>query len=234
MVHHLHGEVGVAAAVAGRKALVHRLSVDEELEGRAGLSLGGHLVVFPRFEVDVAHPGFHMSGLCLKGHETTVHEADHITDGVHRRHVFLNLTAIVVEDLDRMREVEIIVDGILIAIVFLREVFVDGLSLCDVLNEVFDFLMALVLPGVGRAPVLVEVVLHLSHLLAGGLLGVFLHAGVDGGVNLQTFGIEGVAVVEVILAPVLQIVGQCLAEVVGIAVVGRLHAVVEFDVELLE
>ena len=126
----------------------------------------------------------------------------------------------VVEHLYRMGQVEIVVDGVFVAVEFLREVFVDGLSLGDVLDEVFDFLMALVLPRIGGAPVLIEGLLHLFHLLDGSLFGIFLHARVDGGVDFQTFGIEGVAVVEVFLAPVFQIVGHSLTEVVGIAIVG--------------
>ena len=80
----------------------------------------------------------------------------------------------------------------------------------------------------------VEITLHLPHLLAGSLLGIFLHTSVDGGVNLQTLGIKGVTVVKVFLAPIFQIIGHSLAEVVGIAIVGRLHAVIESDVELFE
>ena len=81
---------------------------------------------------------------------------------------------------------------------------------------------------------LVEIVLHLSHLLTSGLLSIFLHTGVDGGIYLQTFSIEGVAVIEIVLTPVFQIVGYCLTEIVGIAIVGGLHAVIELDIELLQ
>ena len=171
-------------------------------------------------EVDVAHPGLHMTGLGLHGHKATVHEVDHISDGIEGRHLFLNLTIIVVEDLYLMREIEIIVDGILVSVEFLGEVFVDRLSLGDIFDEMGNFLMAFVLPGIGVAPVLVEGLLHLFHLLDGSLLSIALQAGVEGSVDLQTFGIEGVAVVEVVLAPIFQIIAHSLAEVVGIAVIG--------------
>ena len=233
-IHHLHGKITVAATVTRRKSLVHCFGIDEKFEGGSRLAHGRHLVVFPRFEINIAHPGLYMTGFCLKCYETTVHEMDHIADGVHRRELFLNLSTVIVEDFYSVRKVEIIIDGILISVEFLREIFVDRLALSDILDEVLDFLMTLILPGISRTPVGVEVTLHLSHLLAGSLFGIFLHAGVDGCVDLQTFGIKGITVVKVFLAPVFQIIGHSLAEVISIAVVGRLHAVVESDVELLE
>ncbi len=47
--------------------------------------------------------------------------------------------------------------------------------------------------GAMDAPVVVEVLLYLLHLLVSSLLGVFLHTRVDGGVYLQTDGVEVVA-----------------------------------------
>ena len=185
-------------------------------------------------EVDVAHPGFHVSRLGFHRHEAAVHESHHVANGVHRRHFLLYLPVIVVKHLHGVGQVQVIRDGVLVAVVFLREVFVDGLPLGNVLDEVLDLDVPLVLPGVGASPVLVEGLLYFLHLLVGSLLGIFLHTGVDGGIDLQAFGIEGVAIVEVFLAPAFQIVGHSLAKVVGIAVVGRLHTVVKFDVELLE
>ena len=88
-----------------------------------------------------------------------------------------------------MGEVKIIVDGILISIEFLRQIFVDGLTLGNIFDKMGDFLMTLILPGVGGAPVRIEIVLHLSHLLASSLLSIFLHASIDGGVDLQTLSI---------------------------------------------
>ena len=161
-----------------------------------------------------------MACLWLHRHEAAVHEVHHVADGVHRREFFLHTALLIVEHFHLVGQVQIVVDGVFVAVVFLREVFVDGLSLGDVLDEVLDLHVSLVLPGVRAAPVLVEGLLHLLHLLEGGLFGIFLHARVDGGVDLQSFGIEGVTIVEVVLAPVLQIVGHSLAEVVGVAVVG--------------
>ena len=73
---------------------------------------------------------------------------DHIADRIHRRELFLNLSTVIVEDLYSMWKVEIIVDGILISVEFLREIFVDRLALGDILDEILDFLMTLVLPGI--------------------------------------------------------------------------------------
>ena len=75
----------------------------------------------------------------------------------------------------------------------------------------------------------VEVALHLLHLLYGSLLGVLLHTRVDGGVYLQTGGVE---IVVVVAAPCAQLVCNSLAEVERRAVVVALNAVVELDVYL--
>ena len=81
------------------------------------------------------------------------------------------------------------------------------------------------------APVIVEVLLYLLHLFASSILGIFLHTGVDGGVNLQTTGIE---VVTFLLAPVFQIVGNSLTEVFRLSVVVLLYLEVELDRHLLQ
>ena len=183
MIHHLHGEILVLAGVAGCDALIHGLGVDKELEGGAGLAHGRHLIVFPGMEVDVAHPGLDMARLRFHRHEAAMHETHHVADGVHRRQFFLHLTLIIVEYLHGMGLVQVIVDGVFIAVEFLGEVFVNGQSLGNILDETFDFDVALVLPGVCAAPVLVEGLLHLFHLLDGGLLSILLQAGVDSGVD---------------------------------------------------
>ena len=234
VIHHLHGEELVLTRVARGDALIHGFGVNEELKRRAGLAHGGYLIILPRTEIDIAHPGFDMTGLGLHSHEAAMHEVNHIADGVHRGEFLLHLTMLIVEHLDGVGQIEVVVDGVLVAIEFLGEVFVDGLSLGDVLDEVLDLHVVLVLPGIGAAPVGIEGLLHLFHLLDGCLFGIFLHARIDGGVDLQSFGIEGVAIVEIVLAPAFQIVGHSLAEVVGIAIVGGFDAVVEFDVDLLE
>ena len=86
--------------------------------------------------------------------------------------------------------------------------------------------MAFVLPGIHAAPMFVEGLLQLAHLVPCGLLGILLHAGVDGGIDFQTVGIE---VNAVIAAPFFQVVGQGLAEVGGLTVVDLLYAVVQFN-----
>ena len=126
--------------------------------------------------------------------------------------------------------VEVVVDGVLLVAELLLQVFVDGQLHGQVLDEAGYLHVALVLPGRCVAPVVVEAGLYHPHLLDGGLLGIALHAGVEGGVDFEAFGVEGVAVIVVLLAPVLQVVGHGLAEVVGLAVVGALYAVVELDV----
>lgn len=93
--------------VAGRVAVVHRRGIDEELEGGAGLALGGHLVVVPGVEVHIAHPGFDVAGVRLHSHEAGVEELHHIAhrvDGAHHGGV----AAIVVEELHFVGPVEVV------------------------------------------------------------------------------------------------------------------------------
>ena len=158
-----------------------------------------------------------------------MHEVLHVADAVEGGDFLLYKTILVVEELDGVGEVQIVVDGVLIAVVLLREHAVDGQFLSDILNEMRYLDVAFVLPGIDVAPMLVESLLHLFHLLDGSLLGIVLHAQVEGGMNLQTFGVVGVGTVVTIvfLAPLLHPVGNGLAEVVGLAVVGILHTVVE-------
>ena len=135
-------------------------------------------------EVDVAYPGLDMARLRFHSHKTAMHETHHVTDGVHRRQLFLNHTFIIVEHFHGMREVEIIVDGILISVEFLCKILVDRLSFGDIFDEMGYFLMTLILPGVSRAPMLVERLLYLLHLFDGSFFGIALQAGVDSSVDL--------------------------------------------------
>ena len=236
MVHHLHGEVLVLAGVARRDALVHGLGIDEELEGRARLAHGRYLVVFPRLEVDVAHPGLDMSSLRFDGHEATMHEMLHITDAVHRRHLFLDISILIIEEFNLMGKIEIIENGVLVAVVLLVQQFIIRCLLSQILDEMGNFYMAFVLPGIDIAPMLIESLLHLLHLFDGSFLGIMLHATVEGGVNLQTFGIIsiGTVVAIILLTPRLHPVGHRFTEVVGIAVIGILHTIVQLDFLLLK
>lgn len=62
----------------------------------------------------------------------------------------------------------------------------------------------------------VEIALHLLHLLRHGSLGIFLHTGVNSGVNLQAAGIQVIAIVLQELLYIL-VLGDCLAEILGLA-----------------
>ena len=241
---YLHRDIFVSALVARGQSLVHRLGVYEELEGRARLSFCGHLVVLPVVEVDVAHPSLYGSRLWLHRHEGAVHEGGHILDTVLRGHHLLNRSLVVVEHLHRVNPLAVVVvHRVGVVRIFRQEVLVERLSLGDAVDEVGYDIVVLVLPRILAhpvalahlvamdAPVVVEAFLHLFHLLAGSLLGIFLHAGVDGGVNLQSAGVEVVALV---LAPVFQVVGDGLAEVLRLSVVVFLHLEVEHDRLLLQ
>ena len=239
LVIYLHRDIFVAALVARSQSLVHCLCIDEELEGRTRLALGCYLVILPVVEVDVAHPCLHGSRLWLHSHESTVHEGSHILDTIFRSHVDSDASLVVIEYLNRVNPLLIIVvHGVWIVRETSHQILVEWLSLGDALDEVWNHLVVLILPRflshpfslsclcAADAPVVVEVLLHLLHLLAGCLLGILLHAGIYGGVDLQTAGVE---VVTFFLAPVFQVVGYSLTEVFSLSVVVFLYLEVEFD-----
>ena len=132
----------------------------------------------------------------------------------------------------------IVVHGVWIVRETSHQILVEWLSLGDALDEVWNHLMVLILPRflsqpfslsclcAADAPVVVEVLLNLLHLLAGCLLGILLHTGINGGVDLQTAGVE---VVTFVLAPVFQVVGYSLTEVFSLSVVVFLYLEVELD-----
>ncbi len=186
VVHHLHGKVGVDTAVAWGQSLVHGFGIDEELEGGTGLAHGRYLIIFPRAEINVAHPCFDMTGLRFHSHESAMHEVFHVADAVEGRYFFFDGALLVVKELDTMRLVEVVVDGVSVAVVLLREVFVDWQLLGQVLDEVGNLHMTLILPGIGVTPVGIEVALYLLHLFDGCSLGILLHASVDSGIDFQT------------------------------------------------
>ena len=130
--------------------------------------------------------------------------------------------------------VEVVGDGVFVAIILLRQVFVNGLSLGDVFDKVPDLNMALILPWICATPMAVKSLLHLFHLFVGSILSVFLHARVKRGIDLQSLGIKGISIVEILLAPVFQVVGYGFAEIVGITVVGTFNTIVKFNVKRLE
>ena len=188
---------------------------------------GRHLVILPRAKVYITHPSLHVTGFWLYGHKAAVHEALHVTYRVHGRHFTLDVSVFVVEHSHRVRLVEIVEDGIFVAIESFGQPLVDRQPAGDAFYESLYLLVTFNLPWVLPRPVGVKESLHLLHLFAGRLFCIALHACVYGGVNLQPVGIEIVAIVA---APVLQILCQSFAEVGGLAIVGRLHAVVQCDV----
>ena len=222
--------------------MVHGFGIDKKLKGGAGLALGGHFVVFPRLEINVAHPGLYGTCLRLHGYHRTVHERHHVFDGVLRCHILGDGALVVVEQLHRMHPLLIIVaDGVGVVGVSCLQRLVERLTLGNLVDEAGYLVAVLIAPRrhthpvlvlvAEDAPVVVEVVLHLLHLLHGSLLGVFLHPRIERGVDLQTGAVE---VVAILFTPVLEIVGNGLAEVHGLTVVVLLHLEVEFDGQFLE
>ena len=167
-----------------------------------------------------------MAVLRFHCNKSAVHELHHIAYGVHGAHLQLYASLLIVEHLDFVWLVHPIIHRVGVVGIFLLELFVVGLTLGNAFDESGYLLMLLVLPWICVAPVVLEVALHLLHLLDGGSLGILLHAGVNGSIDFQSAGIQ---VVSIVLAPILEVVGHCLAEICCLTVVVALHVIVESD-----
>ena len=106
--------------------------------------------------------------------------------------------------------VQIIGNGVWIILIFGGKVFVHGLSLCDLLNESRNNLSVFINPWVIFTPVIVEVALNLLHLFTCRLFSILLHAGINRGVYFQPTAIQ---IIPILLAPILQIVGDSFPKV---------------------
>ena len=113
----------------------------------------------------------------------------------------------------------------------LLKFFVAWLSFGNAFNETCYFLMPFVLPRISLSPVVVEITLHYLHLFYCRLFGVFLHACINGSINLKSTGIE---VESVFFAPVVKIVGYCLAEILRLTVIAAFDAVVQLYGHILQ
>ena len=130
-----------------------------------------------------------------------------------------------------MRAVEGCGDGVGLIGVFGQQVFIDGLALSNVLDEMRNDVVVFVAPWVFFAPVVVEVLLHLLHLFDSCLFSILLQTRVDGGIDFQSTAVE---VFSILLAPVLQVVGHSLTEIESLTVVVGLDAEVELNVDVAE
>ena len=115
-----------------------------------------------------------------------MHKVNHIADGVHSRHLFLYGALLIIEELHFVRSVEIVLNGVWVIRKACQQVFIYWLFLCYSFYEVWYDFVILVLPRILVSPMVVKVALYLLHLLDCSFLGILLHTGVDGGVNLQT------------------------------------------------
>jgi hypothetical protein len=151
-----------------------------------------------------------------------------VLDGVEGAHFHL-LHAVVGEDLRLPGRVHHNVDRVGVVFVALLQPLVEAGPLGYHFNESGNFAVIFVHPRVAALPVLVEAALHVAHLLPHGGFGLFLEAGVDGGVDFQAVGVE---VVAVFLAPLVEerIHGRTVV-IVGPVLVG-LRVVVEAEGQL--
>ena len=115
--------------------------------------------------------------------------------------------------------VEVVHDGVAVALILSVEVFAVWRAAGYVFGKAGYLASAGILPGIGAAPMVVEPLLHGLHLRPHGFFGIGLHARVDGGVDAQSVGIEvelvdGVVAWHMTVVAKLVDVGlECLAEV---------------------
>ena len=177
-----------------------------------------------------------MTSLWLDGYESAVHKALHVANRVECRNLFFDISLFVVEQLNGVGQIQVVIDRILITIELALQYFIIRCLLGQILDKVWNLYVTLVLPRVSRSPVRVEGLLNLLHLLYCSLFGILLHACIERGVNLQTLSVVGIFLVFAVVvgAPAFHPVGHSLTEVVGLAVVCILNAVVELDLQLLQ
>src|SRR5574344_1743632 len=185
LVENLHSEIFISTAVTGGQSLIHGFCIDEEFESRSRLAHSANLVVLPRIEVNISHPCFHMPSLWLYGYETTVHETHHIANAVQRGHFLFYGALFIVKYFHPVWLIKVISDAVRGVGKSFLQLFIVGLPFGNIFDKSGYFLMVLILPGMSAAPMVVEVPLHLFHLLNGSFFCIFLHAGIQCGVYFQ-------------------------------------------------
>ena len=80
-----------------------------------------------------------------------------------------------------MRLIEVIEDAVFVAVVLLAVHLVGFAIASYIFDKSLYFAITFVDPGIGVAPVVIEVVLHHAHLLGYCFFGIVLHTRVDGG-----------------------------------------------------
>ena len=205
--HHV-GALHVWRLVAWRRAVLHGQRVEERLDGGSHLSATAHHhVVLEVGEVHAAHVGFHLSGVRVHAHESGAQELLVVAYGVDGRHHRVHV-AVVGEHRHVGRRVEGVVYLLLRRAVLLHgDVSLalrhrpchDGVDLfgCEVSAErrVGALLGVFLVEGRLQEP---------CHVAVDRLLGISLHARVDGGVYAQAVGVdvpEGAVLLGVLLAP---------------------------------
>ena len=220
---HFHGEIGILTGITWGDSLIHRLRIDKELEGGAWLTHGSHLVIFPRLEVEVAHPCLYMSSLWLHSNEAAMHEMLHITDRIHGRHLFFDVALFVVEEFNGMRSIQVIVDRILITIILLVEIFVIRQFFGKVFNEVWNLLSTLIAPRIHIQPMVVKTLLDNLHLFDDSLFRILLHTRINGCIDFQTIPVK---VNIILIAPFTEVTCYGITVIERLSVVVVLHTIV--------
>ena len=227
---HLEADLRVGHLGAGVHAeVLEGHGVDEGLEGGAHLAVALHVVVFEEAVVDAAHVGADVSGAGLDGHQARVEELLAVDERVPGTHGGV-LGALPGED----AHLDLLVEGFadfLLAEACGLEAAVAVAVLHGLGEEVLLLLGGDVAEGVALAgsELALEGGLYLlAEVFAHGLLGIALHARVDGGVDLQAVLVHVVVVAigfAVVLAPVFHVGADVLAQIGCQAVVVALGRV---------
>ena len=199
-VPHLAVPVDVWSAAGAHRArratvVVHSLGIDKRLDRGANLPAPfRHHVVLEEAEVGASHVGFHISGDRIHRHHGASQERLGVEQRVARGHGGF-VVAVVTEQAHRGGRVEI-AHNLLLALALLLEHTIavgalDGIVDQRLLGRCREFGPVVGVGVLGATTLAQERWLErLAHVLAHGLLGIGLHALVDGGVDFQSVAVD--------------------------------------------
>ena len=184
------GDIG--CGVARPHTFVHGECVDIWFDGGSDLSFtDGDHIVLEISEVGSSDIGFDMSRVWVHGHESAPEEVFLVSDAVEWCECGVD-DALVGEDLHFLRCVEGVEDFLFGVSCFFHE----SVSFClfdTSVHDVVDFCLFKV-SGEGCCFAFLffveESLLEVLHVLCDGVFGVFLHTGVDGGIDTESVVVD--------------------------------------------
>ena len=159
-----------------------------------------------------------------------MHLVEHVFYRVNSTH-YGSVATIVVKELDFVFLVHVVVYRVHVLVEASKQLLVHLAALNLVGKEIIEDFAVGIYPAWTITPLGIKVALHHTHLLTHRLLGIALHAGVDGGVNFETIAIE---INVVVFAPVAHFLHQCHLEIGTLVVLLSLRGVLYVEVLLAQ